>query len=34
MDWEPNIDAVEFFCRDVFPRVLEEIPDARYEAPG
>lgn len=34
MDWEPNIDAVEYFCRDVFPRVLEEIPDARYEAPG
>src|SRR5581483_10376645 len=30
MDWEPNIDAVEYFCTDIWPRVLAEVPDAEF----
>ena len=26
MDWEPNIDGVEFFCREVWPKVLSQLP--------
>ena len=34
MDWEPNIDAVEYFCRDIFPSVLVQFPDARFQIVG
>jgi glycosyltransferase involved in cell wall biosynthesis len=34
MDWEPNIDAVEYFCRDIFPSVLAQFPDARFQIVG
>lgn len=34
MDWEPNIDAVEYFCRDVWPTVLSAFPDARFQIVG
>ena len=34
MDWEPNIDAVEYFCQDIFPTVLAEFPDARFQIVG
>jgi len=34
MDWEPNIDGVEYFCRDVWPRVLESVPAARFRVVG
>lgn len=34
MDWEPNIDGVEYFCRDVWPRVLESVPSARFRVVG
>lgn len=34
MDWEPNIDAVEYFCRQIWPSVLEEIPGARFRVVG
>jgi glycosyltransferase involved in cell wall biosynthesis len=34
MDWEPNIDGVEYFCREVWPRVLEEVPEARFRIVG
>ncbi len=34
MDWEPNIDAVEYFCREIFPSVLAAIPDARFQIVG
>jgi glycosyltransferase involved in cell wall biosynthesis len=34
MDWEPNIDAVEYFCRDIFPSVLAEYPEARFQIVG
>lgn len=34
MDWEPNVDAVEYFCRDIWPSVLAEFPAARFEIVG
>jgi glycosyltransferase involved in cell wall biosynthesis len=34
MDWEPNIDAVEYFCEEVWPLVLAKIPSARFRIVG
>jgi polysaccharide biosynthesis protein PslH len=34
MDWAPNVDGVEYFCKDVWPHVLEKIPDARFRIVG
>jgi glycosyltransferase involved in cell wall biosynthesis len=34
MDWEPNVDAVEFFCRDIWPTVLEKVPEAKFRIVG
>jgi sugar transferase (PEP-CTERM/EpsH1 system associated) len=34
MDWEPNIDAMEFFCREIWPKVRAEFPDARFQIVG
>lgn len=34
MDWEPNIDAVEYFCSDIFPTVLAAFPAARFQIVG
>jgi glycosyltransferase involved in cell wall biosynthesis len=34
MDWEPNIDGVEYFCREIWPIVLRAIPDARFQIVG
>lgn len=34
MDWEPNVDAVEYFCREIWPNVLAEFPAARFEIVG
>lgn len=34
MDWEPNIDAVEYFCRQIWPSVLAEVPNARFQIVG
>jgi glycosyltransferase involved in cell wall biosynthesis len=34
MDWEPNIDAVEFFCKEVWPSVLTQIPQAKFRIVG
>lgn len=34
MDWEPNIDGVEYFCRDIWPRVLAAVPAARFRVVG
>ncbi len=30
MDWEPNIDAVEFFCREIWSSVVAKVPGARF----
>jgi len=34
MDWEPNIDAVEYFCGEIFPTVLATFPAARFQIVG
>lgn len=34
MDWEPNIDAVEYFSRDIWPAILAAFPHARFQIVG
>ena len=34
MDWEPNIDGVEFFCREIWPKVRSAVPHARFRIVG
>jgi glycosyltransferase involved in cell wall biosynthesis len=34
MDWEPNIDAMEYFCGEIWPVVLAAFPDARFQIVG
>lgn len=34
MDWRPNIDGVEFFCQEVWPLVLANVPEARFRVVG
>jgi polysaccharide biosynthesis protein PslH len=34
MDWEANIDGVEYFCKEIWPRVLAEAPLARFRIVG
>jgi glycosyltransferase involved in cell wall biosynthesis len=34
MDWEPNIDAMEYFCQHVWPAILDEVPKARFQIVG
>jgi glycosyltransferase involved in cell wall biosynthesis len=34
MDWEPNIDAMEYFCEQIWPAVLARTPDARLRIVG
>jgi polysaccharide biosynthesis protein PslH len=30
MDWEPNVDGVEYFCSEVWPSIKAEVPQARF----
>jgi glycosyltransferase involved in cell wall biosynthesis len=34
MDWEPNIDAAEYFCATVWPNVIAKVPGARFRIVG
>lgn len=34
MDWEPNIDAMEYFCRKIWPAVLAGTPAAKLRIVG
>lgn len=34
MDWEANVDGVEYFCRDIWPGVLAKVPQARLRIVG
>jgi glycosyltransferase involved in cell wall biosynthesis len=34
MDWEPNVDGVEYFCREVWPAVKARVPQARFRIVG
>jgi polysaccharide biosynthesis protein PslH len=34
MDWEPNIDAVRYFCESIWPSVRARVPQARFRVVG
>ncbi|MGA8493250.1 MAG: glycosyltransferase family 4 protein [Terriglobales bacterium] len=34
MDWEPNVDAVEYFCREIWPSIRAKVPAARFRIVG
>jgi glycosyltransferase involved in cell wall biosynthesis len=34
MDWEPNIDGVEYFCSEIWPAIQGEVPEARFRIVG
>jgi len=34
MDWEPNVDAMEYFCNQIWPSVLAQTPAARLRIVG
>lgn len=32
--WHPNVEGLDWFCRDVWPRVRARLPDATFEIAG
>src|SRR2546427_12614124 len=34
MDWGPNVDAVQYFCQEIWPAVRAKIPGARFRIVG
>lgn len=34
MDYAPNVDAVEYFCTEIFPEILKNVPNARFVIAG
>lgn len=34
MDWEPNVDAMKYFCAEIWPLVLAKVPTARFRIVG
>jgi glycosyltransferase involved in cell wall biosynthesis len=34
MDWGPNVDAVQYFCEEIWPEVRAKIPGARFRIVG
>jgi glycosyltransferase involved in cell wall biosynthesis len=34
MDWPANVDGVELFCEQIWPRVVAAVPDARFQVVG
>lgn len=34
MDWEPNRDAVIFFAKEIYPRIVEKYPGVSFEIVG
>ena len=34
MDWEANIDGVEWFCEQVWPHVIASMPEAKFHCVG
>lgn len=34
MDWEANVDGVDYFCRDIWPQVLARVPGAKFRIVG
>jgi hypothetical protein len=34
LGWEPNVRGLDWFCRDVWPRVRERLPDVKLDIVG
>jgi polysaccharide biosynthesis protein PslH len=34
MDWEPNVDAAEYFCRNIWPSIQAKVSAARFRIVG
>jgi len=34
MDWMPNVDAAEYFCREIWPAIRKRVPGARFRIVG
>jgi sugar transferase (PEP-CTERM/EpsH1 system associated) len=34
MDWQPNVDAMEYFCREIWPAILAQVPEAKFRIVG
>lgn len=34
MDWEPNVDGVEYFCSEVWPLIKAQVPQAKFRIVG
>jgi len=34
MDWEPNVDGVEYFASEIWPAIKADVPDARLRIVG
>jgi glycosyltransferase involved in cell wall biosynthesis len=34
MDWEPNVDAMEYLCREIWPLLLAQVPGAKLRIVG
>jgi len=34
MDWEPNVDGVEYFCGEIWATIKAEVPEARFRIVG
>lgn len=34
MDWEPNVDAVEYFCEQIWPSIKKSVAPARFRIVG
>jgi glycosyltransferase involved in cell wall biosynthesis len=34
MDWEPNVDGVEYFCGEMWGAIRREVPEARFRIVG
>lgn len=34
MDWPANIDGVEYFCEQIWPKVLAAVPQAKFQVVG
>lgn len=34
MDWEPNVDAVTYFCREILPQIRAEFSDVIFQIVG
>ncbi|HTR23294.1 MAG TPA: glycosyltransferase family 4 protein [Terriglobales bacterium] len=34
MDWEPNVDGVEYFCSEIWPTIKAEMPESRFRIVG